>query len=89
MIQISDGLDESSARAAIAPFVAGDPQLRGHELVVPLQDLDTTGDIVKSLAAAGATHDQIKITKPSMDDVFFELTGRPHASQIEKEGKVQ
>lgn len=85
VVQIGDQLDEGPARAAIAQFASGDPQRRGRDLIAPLRDLDSTGDLVKALAAAGATLDQINIAKASMDDVFFELTGRPRASSEQKE----
>ena len=85
VVQIGDQLDEGPARAAIAQFASGDPQRRGRDLIAPLRDLDSTGDLVKALAAAGATLDQINIAKASMDDVFFELTGRPRATSEQKE----
>ncbi|MHA1560134.1 MAG: ATP-binding cassette domain-containing protein [Alphaproteobacteria bacterium] len=76
VVQLGDNLAEGAARAAVIPFAAGELQLRGRELVAPLRDLGSTAEIIKSLAAAGATLDQINIAKASMDDVFFELTGR-------------
>lgn len=76
VVQLGDELAEGAARAAVIPFAGGEPQLRGRELVAPLRDLGSTAEIIKSLAAAGATLDQINIAKASMDDVFFELTGR-------------
>lgn len=88
VIQIGDVLTEEAARNAIAPFAAGEPQRRGKELAAPLRDLGSIAEIVKALAAAGATLDQINIAKASMDDVFFELTGQPQKSHVE-EGQTQ
>lgn len=88
VVQLGDTLAEAAARSAIAPFTANDPELRGRELVASLRDLESTGEIVKALAAAGATLDQINIAKASMDDVFFELTGRKQESQV-TEGQAQ
>ena len=90
VVQLGDDLTEGAARAAVIPYAAGEPQLRGRELVAPLKDLATTAEIVKALAVAGATLDQINIAKASMDDVFFELTGRPvGTADTVKEEQVQ
>jgi ABC-2 type transport system ATP-binding protein len=89
VVHLGDSLAEGAARAAIAPFAAGDPQLRGRELVASLRDLDSTADIIKALAAAGATLDQINIAKASMDDVFFELTGRSRGQEMATEEHAQ
>jgi oleandomycin transport system ATP-binding protein len=85
VVHLGDALAEGAARAAIAPYSASEPQLRGRELVASLRDLESTADIVKGLAAAGATLDQINIAKASMDDVFFELTGHAQTSQSQDE----
>jgi ABC-2 type transport system ATP-binding protein len=89
VVHLGDALAEGAARAAIAPYAAGEVQMRGRELVAPLRDIGSTADIVKGLAAAGATLDQINIAKASMDDVFFELTGHTQGTQLEKEGQAQ
>jgi len=89
VVHLGDTLHEGAARAAVAPYAAGEPQLRGRELVASLRDIDSTADIIKGLAAAGATLDQINIAKASMDDVFFELTGRPQERQLQEEGQTQ
>ncbi len=88
VVHLGDGLGEEAARAAIAPFAAGEPQVRGQQIVAPLRDLGSTAEIVKALAQAGATLDQINIAKASMDDVFFELTGRPPEAKAVQEGET-
>lgn len=89
VVHLGDSLDEGPARSAIVQFASGDPVLRGQELVAPLRDLDSTADIVKALAAAGATLDQITIAKASMDDVFFELTGREQTGEEAEMGQQE
>ncbi len=83
VVHLGDNLDEGPARSAVIQYTVGEAQLRGRELVVPLRDLESTGDVVKALAAVGASLEQISIAKASMDDVFFELTGRPQVSHDE------
>ena len=75
VVHLDDKFTEGAAKAAVANFAATPPAVRQNELVVQLNDLGQTSDLIKSLAAAGASLDQIHIAKASMDDVFFELTG--------------
>lgn len=90
VVQLGDDLAEDTVRSAVTPFAAGEPTLRGRELVAPLRDLGSTAEIVKALAAVGATLDQINIAKASMDDVFFELTGRaPEPQKPVEEEQLQ
>ncbi|MCW5696771.1 MAG: ATP-binding cassette domain-containing protein [Bauldia sp.] len=76
VVHLGGGLTEGAATAAVTRFAASAPQRRGDELVVSIDDLAGTAELIKALGAAGATLDQIHIAKASMDDVFFELTGR-------------
>lgn len=83
VVQLDDTLHEAVVRAAIDPFGAGEATIRGRELIAPLHELGRTAEIVRALAAAGATLDHINIAKASMDQVFFALTGRPQANEPE------
>ncbi len=86
VVHLSETISEIEVRSAVSDYAAGEPQLRGKQVVTPLRDLGSTAEIVKALAAAGATLDQIHIAKATMDDVFFELTGRaPEAETVEAE----
>jgi daunorubicin resistance ABC transporter ATP-binding subunit len=76
VVHLHDGMTEAKAIAAVAPFAAAPPAVRQNELVVQLRDLDQTAEIIAALARVGGNLDQIHIAKASMDDVFFELTGR-------------
>jgi ABC-2 type transport system ATP-binding protein len=70
----------SDAPAALAPFVTG-PVHESHDgrrLRAPVQrvgGLATT--IVRALDDAGITVDDVEVHQPSLDDVFFALTGHP------------
>jgi ABC-2 type transport system ATP-binding protein len=68
------------APAALEPFVAGPVHVSqdGRRLRAPVRSgggLATT--VVRALDAAGITVDDVEVHQPSLDDVFFALTGRP------------
>src|SRR6202789_422026 len=71
---------DPAAPAALEPFVAGPVQISqdGRRLRAPVRSgggLATT--VVRALDAAGITVDDVEVHQPSLDDVFFALTGRP------------
>ena len=65
----------------LARIAASPPAVRQNELVVQLRDLGQTAEIIAALARVGGNLDQIHIAKASMDDVFFELTGKNRAQE--------
>ena len=65
VVHLGDTLAEGAARGAIAPYAAGELQLRGRELVASLRDLDSTAEIIRSLSAAGATLDRSTSLRPA------------------------
>ena len=76
LVNLSDRLGEAEVYAAIAPFAVGTPQRQHNEISIQLNDLGQTADLIQALAARGASLEQINLSKASMDDVFFELTGQ-------------
>ena len=88
VVQMDNMISENGIRSAITPFTNGAAELRGLELVAPLHNLAATADIIRSLAA-DATLDRVSIVKPTMDDVFFELTGRPQVGESETKGLIK
>jgi hypothetical protein len=76
------------APAALAPFVAGPVHvshdgLRLRAAVRTASGLATT--VVRALDDAGVSVDDVEVQQPSLDDVFFALTGHPTASSPEGE----
>ena len=72
----------TGAEAALAPYVTGTIQVSqgGRRLQAPVEmasGLATT--VVRALDAAGALVDDVEVRPPSLDDVFFSLTG--HAAE--------
>jgi daunorubicin resistance ABC transporter ATP-binding subunit len=75
-------LSQPSERApsALAPYVAGPVHVShdGRRLRAPVRSesgLATT--VVRALDAAGVSVDDVEVHQPSLDDVFFSLTGHP------------
>jgi ABC-2 type transport system ATP-binding protein len=72
----------TAASEALEPFVAGPVHVShdGRRLRAPVRSaagLATT--VVRALDEAGITVDDVEVHQPSLDDVFFALTGRPTA----------
>jgi ABC-2 type transport system ATP-binding protein len=70
----------TAASEALEPFVAGPVHVShdGRRLRAPVRSaagLATT--VVRALDEAGVTVDDVEVRQPSLDDVFFALTGRP------------
>jgi daunorubicin resistance ABC transporter ATP-binding subunit len=75
-------LSEASpdAPAALAPFVAGPVHVShdGRSLHAPVLGAGGVATtIVRALDEAGITVDDVEVRQPSLDDVFFALTGHP------------
>jgi ABC-2 type transport system ATP-binding protein len=67
-----------SASVALEPFVAGAVQVShdGRRLRAPVRSADGLASrVVRALDRAGATVDDVALRQPSLDDVFFALTG--------------
>ena len=74
-IQLDERFTEHALREIVTPFGHGAPFMRGDELLVPLRDLTITADLMAALAESGLSLNAVSVVKPSLDDVFFELTG--------------
>ena len=82
----------ADAPAALAPFVTGTVHEShdGRRLRAPVQrtaGLATT--VVRALDAAGITVDDVEVHQPSLDDVFFALTGHATASSPQGDTAAQ
>jgi ABC-2 type transport system ATP-binding protein len=82
----------AAAVAAIAPLVAGSVHVSedGRQLSAGVDA--STGlatAVVRALDSAGVTVDNIEVRQPSLDDVFFSLTGGHIEEEDESEAEVQ
>ena len=69
-----------AAAATLAPFVVGEVRTShdGRRLRAPVRSGDGLATtLVRALDAAGISVDDVTVHQPSLDDVFFALTGRP------------
>src|SRR5580704_12168182 len=75
-------LSEAHPAAAVAlePFLAGGVHVShdGRRLRAPVRSAGgLASTVVRALDEAGITVDDVEVRQPSLDDVFFALTGRP------------
>jgi daunorubicin resistance ABC transporter ATP-binding subunit len=84
-IQMDQGFSAVDLAEIVTPFAFSAPFPRGAELIVPLRDLTVTADLMAALAEAGVALNDVSVVKPSMDDVFFELTGQRATADTAKE----
>jgi len=71
---------DAGAVTALEPLVSGDVHVSddGRRLQAPVTSRAGLGtEAVRALDAAGISVDDVAVYPPSLDDVFFELTGRP------------
>jgi daunorubicin resistance ABC transporter ATP-binding subunit len=69
-----------SAAVALEPFVAGPVHVSrdGRRLRAPVRGTGgLASTVVRALDQAGVTVDDVEVHQPSLDDVFFALTGHP------------
>jgi ABC-2 type transport system ATP-binding protein len=68
------------AAAALAPLATGPVQVvgEGRRLLAPVEARSGLATaVIRALDAAGISVDDVEVHRPSLDDVFFALTGRP------------
>ena len=79
-------LTQAHAKAvgALVPLVAGEVQVSdfGRRLSAPVVTASGMATaVIRALDDAGVGVDDIEVHRPSLDDVFFALTGRPSADE--------
>jgi daunorubicin resistance ABC transporter ATP-binding subunit len=79
-LQVTLSRADDKAPAVLAPFISGPVAVSPdgrilHAGVVPAPGLATT--VVRALDRAAITVDDVAVHPPSLDDVFFALTGHP------------
>jgi ABC-2 type transport system ATP-binding protein len=89
-LEVALSSPSAEAVAAIAPLVAGEVQVSedGRRLSAGVDA--STGlatAVVRALDAAGVTVDNIEVRQPSLDDVFFSLTGGHIEEEAAGEGE--
>lgn len=84
-LQISSEAHIPEARSIIEKVLSVKTQNPEPKLITaPMKDPDTVTDLLVALKKAGIKLDEVSVQKPSLDEVFFALTGKPQAT---KEGE--
>jgi ABC-2 type transport system ATP-binding protein len=79
-LEITLSAAHDGAEQALAPFVSGRVQVSqgGRQLSAPVRSASGLANtVVRALDTIGALVDDIEVRQPSLDDVFFALTGNP------------
>jgi len=87
-LEVTLNVADAAAVGALAPFVAGEIHVShdGRRLRAPVSSGDGLATtIVRALDEAWITVDDVALYQPSLDDVFFALTGHPAAEATEDE----
>lgn len=87
-LEVTLGEANSAAAGALAGFVAGEVQVShdGRRLRAPvLNGSGLATSVVRALDSAGISVDDVEVHQPSLDDVFFALTGHPSGEPVEEE----
>jgi ABC-2 type transport system ATP-binding protein len=80
---------DAVATTALRPFVSGPVQIShdGRRLRAPVQSAGGLASaVVRALDQAGVTVDDVEVHQPSLDDVFFALTGHVSSDTEERLG---
>jgi ABC-2 type transport system ATP-binding protein len=66
--------------SALGPYVTGNPLLSdgGRRVSAPVSNQSGLATlVVRALDTSGVAVDDVEVRQPSLDDVFFSLTGKP------------
>ncbi len=78
------GRDRQRGHTALAPFLDGPVRVSdgGRRISAPVSSKSGLATmVVRALDSAGLSVDDVEVHQPSLDDVFFALTGRPAESE--------
>lgn len=79
----ADPSHAAAAAAIVAGFVDGDIVVSGPagQIEAPIADLEMLPELLFVLRGAGIDVEEISVQKPSLDEVFFSITGQPMKPQ--------
>jgi ABC-2 type transport system ATP-binding protein len=80
--RIAAGADLSAAARILASFASGSPSIDTVERLVVIPIVESSGLITRisaALDAEGIAIDNVELTRPTLDDVFLQITG--HAAE--------
>ena len=77
-VRLAAGTDLETARAILAPLATGKPRLERdtHRIILPVEDgARVLSEVVLRINASGLVISELSLHRPSLDDVFLDLTG--------------
>jgi daunorubicin resistance ABC transporter ATP-binding subunit len=89
-LEVTLAAEHPAAVSAITPLVAGDVSLSSDGRRLSAGVDATSGlatEVVRALDAAGVVVDNIEVRQPSLDDVFFSLTGG-HLPDVDEDREI-
>ena len=77
-LQLAPGADQELARQVVQRTAGAEPVLTPEpaRMNVPLDTADRAADVLIGLRQAGVAITSVSVAKPTLDEVFFALTGR-------------
>ncbi len=88
-VTVHDGARVGDAASLLAPIGVGEPTVGEHRRAVLLPvsgGSSVLTDALRRLDAAGVEIDDVGLRRPTLDDVFLTLTGRPAEEHEEPDG---
>ncbi len=83
-VRVSRGADPAAAAEVLARIADGAPAVLDGTVLIPVAGGGAVTEAVRRLDAAGIAIDDIATQRPTLDDVFLELTGQT-AAEAEEE----
>lgn len=81
LLVLTDSAYAAEAATIVSGFIAGDVTVSGNGAVAaPMTDLSLMPEVLFALRAAGIGLEEINVQKPSLDEVFFTITGAPNVA---------
>lgn len=77
VLTLSEPSQRAAAASAMSPFAVAAPRDGDHdaELIIPVKPTTTLVEVLRCLDRASVGVDDIEMRRPTLDDVFFRLTG--------------
>lgn len=86
LLVLTDPTQAAAAAAVVSGFIVGDVTVSGSGTVAaPMTDLSLMPEVLFALRATGIGLEEINVQKPSLDEVFFTITGQPDAAPTIRE----
>jgi ABC-2 type transport system ATP-binding protein len=88
-ITISDAAQGPAAAAALDGICIESPVVEGARVLISMpREKGAITEVVRRLDAAGIAVDDIEVRRPTLDDVFLTLTGRPAEEVVAEDEEV-